>query len=132
MIRKSLLTVFVSLLFIGGVSAQITPVTMTSTFNGTQKEIDNAIKTGKLEFVVAPVGPNQVDFLKQKAVPYAKDITITIKSDNVKNSALISVTLPKGAQDMKWLFRWFLSTEIKFVVIEGQTIKMEDFFKPYI
>jgi hypothetical protein len=132
MLRKSFLAILSSLLLVGSVSAQITPVVMSGTFQGTQKDIDNAVKAGKLEFVISSVGPNQIDFLKQKSVPYAKDITIAIKGDNVKSSANVTVTLPKGTQDMKWLFRWFLSTDIKYVIIEGKSIKMEDFFAPYI
>ena len=98
-------------------------------FKGTAADTKTAIQSNSLSFQVSGLNTDQQvkDFVKRSQV-YSKGFTMTVTPAADKNFQQCKITF-NGTPDVKWLQRFFMSSGIEEVELNGEKKNVNDFFK---
>jgi hypothetical protein len=98
-------------------------------FNGSASDTKSAIQSNTLSFQVSGLNTDQQvqDFIKRSQV-YSKGFTMTVVPAADKNFQQCKITF-NGTPEAKWLQRFFMSSGIEQVELNGEKKNVNDFFK---
>lgn len=109
-------------------SAQNNTTAYNATFNYDQAQLDQAVKAKGVEFTLAALSDAEVKEMEKKAAYYTQYFDVKFSGTNEKT---VKVTFTEKG-DMKMLFRFFVSSNIKEVTYNNAKMPASDFFKPWM
>ena len=99
-----------------------------ATFNYDQAALDNAVKSKGVEFTLGNLSDPEVKALEKKAAVYAHLFDVKFSGTADRS---IQVTF-KDKGDMKMMYRYFISCNIKEVTYNNVKMPAQDFFKQWM
>ena len=109
-------------------SAQNNNTAYSALFNYNQAQLDEAVKAKGVEFTLANLSDAEVKEMEKKAALYTKHFDV--KFSGAKDKTVKVTFTDKG--EMKMLYRFFVSSNIKEVTYNNATMTASDFFKPWM
>lgn len=120
-----------TLIFVAAAMTALAQTNYTAVVPGNEQDLKNFIEKGTLTFEIGPItDAKQIDLLVNKATPYKKEMNLEVKAGD--KTAVVVATMDDKGKDMRWLYRYFLSTGTSQVSFNGKTVSTQDFFKPWM
>lgn len=119
---------FLSLFLVSiAVSAQNAPA-YSAEFKYDQAQLDEAVKAKGVEFTLTDLSAAEIKEMEKKASYYTQ--YFTVQFNGTKDKTVKITFTEKG--EMKMLYRFFVSSNIKEVVYNNSKMPASDFFKPWM
>jgi hypothetical protein len=117
------------LFMIAGTASAQNKTTYTAVFNYDQAALNKAVESKAVEFTVNSVNSAQAKEMEKTAKFYVTSFDTKLEPAN--GNMVCKVSLKQDNQ-MKILYRFFVSNNIKDVVFNGEKISAESFFKQWM